>query len=256
MAQLPCRHACCAPIASLSLPYCIGCVLLWLTTLVVHFCPYPFYGVRAFCHLYAALTSYYSCVQCVCAFAPVLLQLQLYAAPHLFLLLCMLPHTCYYFSAQCWAYSPYVCSLPLQLYAAQPPHVEIPVSNVCTVPTAPTRSVCCLQRQVVREAARAIGNLSANVDFAAMFFKLGIVPLMITMLRSSDMPAARMAAMALSNVATNVKNQPRMVRKGVVEPIVTLARSGLDPKSGGDREVSVFLLLTACGLVVCVCLCV
>ena len=64
----------------------------------------------------------------------------------------------------------------------------------------------------VREAARAIGNLSANVDFAAMFFKLGIVPLMITMLRSADITAARMAAMALSNVATNVKNQPRMVR--------------------------------------------
>ncbi len=106
----------------------------------------------------------------------------------------------------------------------------------------------CDEAEVVREAARAIGNLSANVDFAAMFFKLGIVPLMINMLRSSDITAARMAAMALSNVATNVKNQPRMVRKGVVEPIVTLARAGLDPKSGGDREAERYALLVLANL--------
>ena len=71
---------------------------------------------------------------------------------------------------------------------------------------------------VLREVARGVGNLSANCDFGAMMYRLGVVPRLIIMLRMTDVGCQRMAAMALANIATNVRTQVRARFSGIHFP--------------------------------------
>lgn len=50
---------------------------------------------------------------------------------------------------------------------------------------------------VKKEAARALGNLAANIELGDIILRDGALPYLIPMLRSSDNITQRMAAMAL-----------------------------------------------------------
>ena len=104
------------------------------------------------------------------------------------------------------------------------------------------------EEMVLREAARAVGNLSANCDFGRVFFKLGVVPLLLRMARSDDVASQRMGCFALSNVATNVRNQAAMIDQGVIDPLVEIIKRGLDPAAAGDSEAERYALLALSNL--------
>jgi len=101
---------------------------------------------------------------------------------------------------------------------------------------------------VLREAARAVGNLSANCDFGRVFFRLGVVPLLVSMARSDDVGSQRMGCFALSNLATNVRNQTGMIEQGVLEPLVEIAKRGLDAAAASDSEAERYALLALSNL--------
>lgn len=55
-----------------------------------------------------------------------------------------------------------------------------------------------------REAARALGNLSANLEHGDSILKEGALKIFMALIRSEDHPVQRMAAMALCNLSSNV----------------------------------------------------
>jgi HEAT repeat protein len=73
---------------------------------------------------------------------------------------------------------------------------------------------------VQREAARALGNLSANIEYGDTILRAGVQPHLIALLRSDDQQCQRMAAMALCNLASNIRNQPKMLAGNILEPVV------------------------------------
>ena len=73
---------------------------------------------------------------------------------------------------------------------------------------------------VQREAARALGNLSANIEYGDTILREGAQPHLIALLRSDDQHCQRMAAMALCNLASNIRNQPKMLAGSILEPVV------------------------------------
>ncbi len=78
---------------------------------------------------------------------------------------------------------------------------------------------------VQREAARALGNLSANIEYGDTILREGAQPHLIALLRSDDQHCQRMAAMALCNLASNIRNQPKMLAGNVLEPVVGEVRA-------------------------------
>lgn len=57
---------------------------------------------------------------------------------------------------------------------------------------------------VSREAARALGNLAANLEHGDATLKEGALNIFMALIRSEDHPVQRMAAMALCNLSSNV----------------------------------------------------
>ena len=57
---------------------------------------------------------------------------------------------------------------------------------------------------VSREAARALGNLAANLEHGDAILKEGALNIFMALIRSEDHPVQRMAAMALCNLSSNV----------------------------------------------------
>lgn len=55
-----------------------------------------------------------------------------------------------------------------------------------------------------REAARALGNLAANLEHGDAIMKEGALNIFMALIRSEDHPVQRMAAMALCNLSSNV----------------------------------------------------
>lgn len=55
-----------------------------------------------------------------------------------------------------------------------------------------------------REAARALGNLAANLEHGDSILKEGALTILMGLIRSEDHPVQRMAAMALCNLSSNV----------------------------------------------------
>lgn len=56
-----------------------------------------------------------------------------------------------------------------------------------------------------REAARALGNLAANIEHGNSILKEGALNLFMALIRSDDHGVQRMAAMALCNLSSNVR---------------------------------------------------
>ena len=55
------------------------------------------------------------------------------------------------------------------------------------------------------QAARALGNLCANLEYGDVILRAGALPSLMTLLRSEDQSVQRMAAMALCNLSTNIR---------------------------------------------------
>lgn len=53
--------------------------------------------------------------------------------------------------------------------------------------------------ELKREAARALGNLAANIELGDVILREGALPLLLPMLRSDDVHAQRMGAFALAS---------------------------------------------------------
>lgn len=60
---------------------------------------------------------------------------------------------------------------------------------------------------VSREAARALGNLAANLEHGDAILKEGALNIFMALIRSEDHPVQRMAAMALCNLSSNVRTR-------------------------------------------------
>lgn len=66
---------------------------------------------------------------------------------------------------------------------------------------------------VSREAARALGNLAANLEHGKAILKEGALSLFMALIRSNDHGVQRMAAMALCNLSSNVRLILRVIGK-------------------------------------------
>ena len=103
---------------------------------------------------------------------------------------------------------------------------------------------------VRREAARYLGNLSANAKYAKEILKRGAVEKLVPMPRSDDTGANEQAANGSSKYCNNVRNQQRMLRMGILEPVEALAKIGLDPKAKRDGETERYCLLLMANIAV------
>ena len=74
-------------------------------------------------------------------------------------------------------------------------------------------------QEVQREAARALGNLAANIVYGDMILRAGAQPHLLTLMRSENELCQRMAAMALCNLSSNIRNQKKMIADNILEPV-------------------------------------
>lgn len=82
------------------------------------------------------------------------------------------------------------------------PHIERP-----RIPLKPLKKALGSSSALVsREAARALGNLAANLEHGDAILKEGALNIFMALIRSDDHPVQRMSAMALCNLSSNVRN--------------------------------------------------
>ena len=102
--------------------------------------------------------------------------------------------------------------------------------------------------KVQAEASRAIGNLSANLDYGSMIMKHDVLPHLLMVLKKNSFESQRMAAMALANLASNIKNQTQIVELNIFDILVAEFCASLDPKCESDHECNRFFLLLVANL--------
>lgn len=101
-----------------------------------------------------------------------------------------------------------------------------------------------------REAARALGNLAANIEFGDLIIREGALVHLVPMLRSSDNLTQRMGAFCLCNLSTNLRNHGVMIGGGLFDPLINETNLSLDPKSKSDHECTRYCLLILSNLAV------
>lgn len=74
-------------------------------------------------------------------------------------------------------------------------------------PDPRTKALGCTSTLVAREAARALGNLAANLEHGDAILREGALKIFMALIRSEDHPVQRMAAMALCNLSSNVRSR-------------------------------------------------
>ena len=103
--------------------------------------------------------------------------------------------------------------------------------------------------KVQSEASRALGTLSANLDYGKMILKHTVLPQLMSLLRNDSYHIGqRMAAMALSNLASNTSMHIRIMASDIFSPLVAEFQASLDPKCVSDHETTRFCLVLVANL--------
>jgi hypothetical protein len=107
--------------------------------------------------------------------------------------------------------------------------------------------------RVLREAYRALGNLSTCVEYGDRVTQNEkVVQHLVKHLQHKDQDMRRMAAMVISNISANVKNHSTLIRNEVFDPIGTILRNALlEEKGKSDFSIVHFVLLTISNIATC-----
>lgn len=70
-----------------------------------------------------------------------------------------------------------------------------------------SKALGCTTSLVSREAARALGNLAANLEHGDTILKEGALKILMKLIRSEDYYVQRMATMGLCNLSSNVRHR-------------------------------------------------
>lgn len=101
---------------------------------------------------------------------------------------------------------------------------------------------------VQREAARAVGNVSVNIDYCEDLIRHGAAPRLISIFQSRNCECQKMVALALSNLSVNILSHPDLITSGIITLVRTECLASLDPKRFSDHETVRFCILTICNL--------
>ena len=94
---------------------------------------------------------------------------------------------------------------------------------------------------VIREAVRAIANLSSDFSCTEIIVSAGVLAPLVKALSSDDALCRRFATLAVGNLATKRENQSRVVQEGGIQPLLSVA-SECDKDNDVSRRFAYFAL--------------
>ena len=90
---------------------------------------------------------------------------------------------------------------------------------------------------IQREAARALGNLAANVEYAATMVEAGVLSRLAVCLQQRELRCKRMAIFALCNIASNGKLHADILSEpSILDVVAKESKAMLDPKCQSEME--------------------